>query len=161
MVSVRLCNVRLPRTSPTLSVLNDILCSIGDWYPERNLFQILIALTSGPCLSSPRDRLLICSAGPRFALVLFQYYLHHSSTSSLPTVVFLAGIVRTLSCGGWVYITSSDDHDVHDFMMILYIVCNIPWMLLGIVTTPISRRSVRKKRFRFCLSCPALPDMPF
>ncbi|KAF8905015.1 Frag1/DRAM/Sfk1 family-domain-containing protein [Gymnopilus junonius] len=107
-----------------------VSATIGDWYPERNLFQILIALTSGP----------------RFALVVFQYYMHHSSASSLPTLVFLAGIVRTLSCGGWVYITSSDDHDVHDFMMILYIVCNLPWMVLGIATTPISRRSVRKKR---------------
>jgi hypothetical protein len=28
--------------------------------------------------------------------------------------------VRTLSCGGWVYITSSDDHDVHDVLMITY-----------------------------------------
>ncbi|KAH9481549.1 Protein cwh43 [Psilocybe cubensis] len=107
-----------------------VSATIGDWYPERNIFQILIALTSGP----------------RFALVFLQYFLHHSSTSSLPTVVFLSGLVRTLSCGGWVYITSSDDHDVHDFMMILYMVCNIPWMLLGIACTPPARTSVRRKR---------------
>ncbi|PPQ91001.1 hypothetical protein CVT25_013926 [Psilocybe cyanescens] len=109
-----------------------VSATIGDWYPERNLFQILIALTSGP----------------RFALVFLQYFLHHSSTSSLPTIVFLSGLVRTLSCGGWVYITSSDDHDVHDFMMVLYMVCNIPWMLLGIASTPVARVSVRRKSTR-------------
>ncbi|KDR76390.1 hypothetical protein GALMADRAFT_226084 [Galerina marginata CBS 339.88] len=107
-----------------------VSATIGDWYPERNFFQILIALTSGP----------------RFALVFLQYFLHHSPTSSLPTIVFFSGIIRTLSCGGWVYITSSDDHDVHDFMMILYMVCNIPWMLLGIATTPVARVAVRRKR---------------
>ncbi|KAJ3507077.1 hypothetical protein NLJ89_g6510 [Agrocybe chaxingu] len=108
-----------------------VSATIGDWYPERNVFQILIALTSGR---------------PRFAIVFLQYFLHHSATSSLSTFVFLSGIIRTLSCGGWVYITSSDDHDIHDFMMILYIVCNVPWMLLGVAATPAARVSVRRKR---------------
>ncbi|TFK40056.1 Frag1/DRAM/Sfk1 family-domain-containing protein [Crucibulum laeve] len=107
-----------------------VSATIGDWYPERNIFQILIALT----------------AGPRFALVLLQYYLHSNPTSSLPTLVFITGIIRTLSCGGWVYITSSDDHDVHDVMMILYMVCNIPWMLGGIASTPVKSMGVRRKR---------------
>ena len=89
--------------------------------------------------------------GPRFALVFLQYFLHSSSKSSLPTVVFLSGIVRTVSCGGWVYVTSTDHHDFHDVMMVLYIVCNVPWMLLGIRATPAARSSVRRKRcaFRF------------
>src|SRR5258705_6630058 len=43
--------------------------------------------------------------GPRFSLVVFQYYLHRSATSLLPTIVFFFGIVRTISCGGWVYVT--------------------------------------------------------
>ncbi|KAF9565170.1 hypothetical protein CPC08DRAFT_704709 [Agrocybe pediades] len=110
-----------------------VSATIGDWFPERNLFQILIALTSGP----------------RFALVFLQYYLRHSSTSSLPTLVFISGVIRTLSCGGWVYITSTDNHDIHDFMMILYIVCNVPWMLGGIATTPVAQASARKKRMLF------------
>ncbi|KAF9256349.1 hypothetical protein L218DRAFT_911394 [Marasmius fiardii PR-910] len=104
--------------------------TIGDWYPERNVFQILIALTSGP----------------RFCLVVFQYLLHRSQKSSLPTFVFICGILRTLSCGGWVYITSSDDHDVHDVCMIGYIVLNIPWMVGGIISTPLEYASVRRKR---------------
>ncbi|KAF9036160.1 Frag1/DRAM/Sfk1 family-domain-containing protein [Panaeolus papilionaceus] len=107
-----------------------VSATIGDWYPERNIFQILIALT----------------AGPRFALVFLQYYIHHSYAPTASTWVFLSGLVRTLSCGGWVFITSSDDHGVHDFMMILYMVCNIPWMLLGIVATPSTRTSVRRQR---------------
>lgn len=104
-----------------------VSATIGDWYPERNLFQILIALTSGP----------------RFALVFIQYYLHRSA-GSLATIVLIFGIIRTLSCGGWVYITSNDDHDIHDIMMIIYMVCNIPWMVGGILSTPTS--TVRRKR---------------
>ncbi|THH00526.1 hypothetical protein EW145_g7066 [Phellinidium pouzarii] len=82
-----------------------VSATIGDWYPERSVFQILIALTSGP----------------RFALVFLQYYVQRSTSSSLPFVVFSTGLMRTLSCGGWVYITSNDDHDAHDVFMILYI----------------------------------------
>ncbi|PPQ98754.1 White hypersensitive protein [Panaeolus cyanescens] len=107
-----------------------VSATIGDWFPERNIFQILIALT----------------AGPRFALVFLQYYIHHNYAPNASTWVFLSGLVRTLSCGGWVFITSSDHHDVHDFMMILYMVCNIPWMLLGIVATPSDSTNVRSKR---------------
>ena len=45
------------------------------------------------------------------------------------------------------YITSSDDHDVHDVFMITYMVCNIPWMLGSIACTAKERISVRSKRF--------------
>ncbi|KIL67488.1 hypothetical protein M378DRAFT_185572 [Amanita muscaria Koide BX008] len=108
-----------------------VSATIGDWYPERNLFQLLIALT----------------AGPRFLLIAIQYYIHSSTGSSLPGWVFLSGIIRTLTCGGWVYITSSDDHDAHDIFMISYMVCNIPWMIGGTVCTPVNRVSVRRQRF--------------
>ncbi|KAG7089727.1 hypothetical protein E1B28_011382 [Marasmius oreades] len=107
-----------------------VSATIGDWYPERNVFQILIALTSGP----------------RFCLVAFQYLLHRSHNSSLPTLVFICGLLRTISCGGWVYITSSDDHDIHDVFMIGYIVLNIPWMVGGIMSTPLEYASIRRKR---------------
>lgn len=106
------------------------LCSIGDWYPERNVFQILIAITSGP----------------RFALIFLQYFITRTSHSTLPRWVLITGIVRTLACGGWVYITSNDDHDVHDVLMVLYIVCNVPWMLGGIMNTPTNHVHVRKRR---------------
>jgi hypothetical protein len=62
-------------------------------------------------------------------------------------MLFIIGIIRTLSCGGWVYITSNDDHDIHDIMMITYMVSNIPWMVGGILSTPTS--TVRRKRCAF------------
>ncbi|KAI0701217.1 Frag1/DRAM/Sfk1 family-domain-containing protein [Cytidiella melzeri] len=105
-----------------------VSATIGDWYPERNIFQILIAMNSGP----------------RFALVLLQYHLQRSSTSRLPGFLCITGIARTLSCGGWVYITSSDDHDWHDILMITYIVCNLPWMYGGIACT--SHPKARSRR---------------
>ncbi|KAH0833136.1 Frag1/DRAM/Sfk1 family-domain-containing protein [Lanmaoa asiatica] len=108
-----------------------VSATIGDWYPERNVFQIFIAITSGP----------------RFALVFLQYFITRASHSALPRWVFIAGIIRTLACGGWVYITSNDDHDVHDVLMVLYIVCNVPWMLGGIVNTPTNHVQVRRRRF--------------
>ncbi|KAF9446745.1 hypothetical protein P691DRAFT_166821 [Macrolepiota fuliginosa MF-IS2] len=107
-----------------------VSATIGDWYPERNIFQIIIALTSGP----------------RFALVYLQYYLQtrQASESFWPAFLLVVGVVRTLSCGGWVYITSSDDHDVHDFFMILYMVCNIPWTIGGVLSS--RGKSVRRRR---------------
>ncbi|KAH9943702.1 Frag1/DRAM/Sfk1 family-domain-containing protein [Amylocystis lapponica] len=108
-----------------------VSATIGDWYPERNIFQILIALNSGP----------------RFALVYLQYCLHRTPTSRLPALVALCGVLRTLSCGGWVYITSIDDHDAHDILMISYIVLNIPWMFGTIACTPPHNISSRHRRF--------------
>ncbi|CAL1715979.1 unnamed protein product [Somion occarium] len=109
-----------------------VSATIGDWYPERNIFQILIALNSGP----------------RFALVFLQYYLQRSAYSSLPGFLLFVGTLRTLSCGGWVYITSSDDHDWHDILMIMYIVCNIPWMFGSIAATPAQNTTSRKRKQR-------------
>ncbi|KAI0833717.1 Frag1/DRAM/Sfk1 family-domain-containing protein [Trametes gibbosa] len=108
-----------------------VSATIGDWYPERNIFQILIALNSGP----------------RFALVALQYYLQRSPHSSIPAFLLLVGVLRTLSCGGWVYITSSDDHDAHDVLMISYIVLNIPWMFGSLAYTPVHHVASRKRSF--------------
>ncbi|KAK7033044.1 protein cwh43 [Favolaschia claudopus] len=90
-----------------------VSATIGDWYPERNIFQLLIAFTSGP----------------RLGLVAFEYLLHSTNSSSpFPLVTLTSGLLRTITCGGWVYITSSDDGEVHDFFMISYLVLTIPWM---------------------------------
>ncbi|KAF6759901.1 Frag1/DRAM/Sfk1 family-domain-containing protein [Ephemerocybe angulata] len=86
--------------------LPSVSATIGDWYPERNIFQLLIALT----------------AAPRFAVLLLTHQVHRS------TALLAFGVLRTLLCGGWVYVTSSDDGMVHDVCMIAYIVMNIPWM---------------------------------
>ncbi|KAG1821921.1 Frag1/DRAM/Sfk1 family-domain-containing protein [Suillus subaureus] len=107
-----------------------VSATIGDWYPERNIFQILIALTSGP----------------RFALVSLQYFVRRSPSTSWPGFLFAVGIIRTLMCGGWVYITSNDDHDMHDLLMITYILCNVPWMWGGVLCTPFGHVKARQQR---------------
>lgn len=83
--------------------------------------------------------------GPRFALIAFAYMLNRQTfpSSALPAVLSVVGVLRTLTCGGWVYITSSDDHDVHDVLMILYIVLNLPWMLGNI---RLSQGEARRQR---------------
>lgn len=93
-----------------------VSATIGDWYPERNIFQIGIALMSGP----------------RFALVLLSSLLVSLSkpASSHARILAVVGCLRTFACGGWVYVTSTDDHDVHDVMMGLYLVLTPPWMFI-------------------------------
>jgi hypothetical protein len=85
-------------------------------------------------------------SGPRFALVGFGYLLSRKTfpSSALPGFVLATGVLRTLCCGGWVYITSSDDHDAHDVLMILYIVLNVPWMLGNI---RLSQGKMRRHRY--------------
>jgi hypothetical protein len=85
-------------------------------------------------------------SGPRFALIGFGYLLNRRTfpSSALPGFVLATGVLRTLCCGGWVYITSSDDHDAHDVLMILYIVLNVPWMLGNI---RLSQGKMRRHRY--------------
>lgn len=94
-----------------------VSATIGDWYPERNIFQVGIALM----------------AGPRFALVFLSALLVSLSTPSrsvkAPILLFV-GVLRTLACGGWVYVTSTDDHFFHDIAMFLYIALTPPWMFI-------------------------------
>jgi hypothetical protein len=84
-------------------------------------------------------------SGPRFALIAFGYILNRQTfpSSALPAVLSVVGVLRTLTCGGWVYITSSDDHDIHDVLMVLYIILNLPWMLVNI---RLSQGEARRQR---------------
>ncbi|CAG8844634.1 19576_t:CDS:2, partial [Racocetra persica] len=59
-----------------------------------------------------------------------------TGSPGLAKFLLAVGVIRTVSCGGWVYITSSDDHDVHDIAMIVYLVCTLPWMFGVLSTTP-------------------------
>jgi len=107
-----------------------VSATIGDRYPERSIFQILIALTSGP----------------RFLLLLMSYIrLYDENRKRFGIFGVVCGIIRTVTCGGWVYITSTDDHDAHDVFMISYIVLTIPWEFYVISSTP-KRTSLRKYR---------------
>ncbi|AEY96947.1 FAEL043Wp [Eremothecium gossypii FDAG1] len=98
-----------------------VSATIGDRYPERSLFQVLIAVT----------------AFPRFLLLLMHWVRSRSALG------VMAGFTRTMTCGGWVYITSSDDHDAHDVFMIAYIVLTIPWCVF-VVRHATHNRALRK-----------------
>ncbi|KAJ2451193.1 Protein cwh43 [Coemansia sp. RSA 2336] len=91
-----------------------VSATIGDRYPGRNVFQILIALT----------------CPPRLLLHAFWYVLTVRGAPKRAKALFWIGFLRTWTCGGWVYVTSGDDHDVHDVMMIAYMLLTLPYMLL-------------------------------
>lgn len=97
----------------------------GDWYPERNICQIFIALASGP-------RLMLCYLW----YLLTVRNVPVNGSKSFAKFLFANDFIRTVSCGGWVYVTSSDDHDVHDIAMIVYLVCTIPHVAGTIMTAP-------------------------
>ncbi|WVF72912.1 hypothetical protein IAT40_007730 [Kwoniella sp. CBS 6097] len=52
-------------------------------------------------------------------------------STTLVDMELFVGIARTFCCGGWVYITSRDHHDLHDLFMILYLLLTLPWMYLS------------------------------
>lgn len=97
-----------------------VSATIGDRYPERSVFQVFIA----------------CTSGPRFLLVFLNFIISYRKKLILPYVLLLSGLARTFTCGGWVYITSTDDHDWHDIFMIGYIVLTIPWTVTVSVLSP-------------------------
>lgn len=108
-----------------------VSAAIGDRYPERSVFQLLIA----------------CTSGPRFLLVFLNFLILYSPKWLwLSYALLFAGVVRTITCGGWVYITSTDDHDWHDIFMIGYIVLTLPWTILVTVLSP-KNTLVRSGRF--------------
>jgi hypothetical protein len=93
-----------------------VSATIGDWYPERNLFQIGIALMSGP----------------RFLLVFLSSLLVSlpKPSSRHAALLLVVGTLRTIMAGGFIYITSTDDHDAHDIAMAGYLILTPPWMYI-------------------------------
>ncbi|KJZ77615.1 hypothetical protein HIM_02792 [Hirsutella minnesotensis 3608] len=108
-----------------------VSATIGDRYPERSFFMIFIAITSGP----------------RFALVGLWYLLTRKPGSKLPGFVATMGFLRTLTCGGWTYITSTDDHDWHDILMISYIVATLPWTTGCIALSPANPQAIKYRKY--------------
>ncbi|KAK4210867.1 Frag1/DRAM/Sfk1 family-domain-containing protein [Rhypophila decipiens] len=108
-----------------------VSATIGDRYPERSFFMLFIAITSGP----------------RFALVGLFYLLTAKPGHALPKWIAGAGLVRTLTCGGWTYVTSTDDHDWHDILMISYIVFTIPWTTGCIALSPPNAKAIKYRKY--------------
>lgn len=65
----------------------------------------------------------------------------------LPKLVAVAGLIRTLTCGGWTYVTSTDDHDWHDIFMISYLVFTIPWTAGCLAISPPNPRATRYRKY--------------
>ncbi|EJU04855.1 hypothetical protein DACRYDRAFT_20468 [Dacryopinax primogenitus] len=107
-----------------------VSATIGDWYPERSIFQILIALT----------------AAPRFGLLFCCWLVSRAQSPGWANAIVIVGLIRTVSCGGWVYISSTDDHDAHDVLMITYVVLTLPWMLGCIACSPPGKSASGRQR---------------
>lgn len=60
----------------------------------------------------------------------------------LPKLVAGTGIFRTITCGGWTYVTSTDDHGSHDILMVSYLVATVPWIIGCIAISPNNPRAV-------------------
>jgi hypothetical protein len=84
--------------------------------------------------------------GPRFALVYLWYVLTKRPNSSLPKFILGVGIFRTLTCGGWTYVTSTDDHDWHDIFMISYLVATLPWTIGCLILSPDNATAIRYRK---------------
>jgi hypothetical protein len=108
-----------------------VSATIGDRYPERSFFMLFIAITSGP----------------RFALVGLWYLLTRRPGQKLPKFVAFMGIFRTFTCGGWTYVTSTDDHDWHDIFMISYLVATLPWTLGCLALSPNNAQAIKYRKY--------------
>ncbi|KFY76053.1 hypothetical protein V498_09771, partial [Pseudogymnoascus sp. VKM F-4517 (FW-2822)] len=107
-----------------------VSATIGDRYPERSFFMFFIAITSGP----------------RFALVGLWYLLTARPGAKLPKFVAIVGVFRTITCGGWTYVTSTDDHDWHDIFMISYLVATLPWTLGCLALSPPNETTIKYRK---------------
>ncbi|KAI8598621.1 Frag1/DRAM/Sfk1 family protein [Dissophora ornata] len=107
----------------------------GDWYPERNICQILIALASGP-------RLLLCYLW--YLLIIRN--VPANGSPGFAKLLLANDVIRTVACGGWVYVTSSDDHAIHDFAMLIYILCTVPHVFGTIISAPQNQRAQKLRR---------------
>ncbi|KAG0283606.1 hypothetical protein BGZ97_008470, partial [Linnemannia gamsii] len=58
-------------------------------------------------------------------------------------------VIRTIACGGWVYVTSSDDHGIHDFAMIIYLLCTVPHVIGTIKSAPQDPRAQKLRPYTY------------
>ncbi|KAG0370931.1 Frag1/DRAM/Sfk1 family protein [Gamsiella multidivaricata] len=128
-----------------------VSAATGDWYPERNLCQIFIALASGP-------RLMLCYLW----YLLTVRNVPAKGSKGFAKFLLTNDVIRTVACGGWVYVTSSDDHDIHDIAMIVYLLCTIPHVIGTIKTAPQNPKSQQyRKLFAYTFFGALIPMVYF
>lgn len=103
-------------------------------------------MTSGMCPDTKTHPKLTATPGPRFVLVFLWYILTARPNSNLSKIVAGVGIFRTLSCGGWTYVTSTDDHGWHDIFMISYLVATLPWTLGCLALSPNNPKAIKYRK---------------
>lgn len=104
-------------------------------------------MTSGKLRFSARHgSTLTQTPGPRLLLVSLWYILTARPNTSLPKIIAGVGVFRTLSCGGWTYVTSTDDHGWHDIFMISYLVATLPWTLGCLALSPNNPKAVKYRK---------------
>ncbi|KAF9176994.1 hypothetical protein BGZ50_009334 [Haplosporangium sp. Z 11] len=128
-----------------------VSATTGDWYPERNICQILIALASGP-------RLLLCYL---WYLLIVRNVPSSNGSTAFAKFLLINDIFRTIACGGWIYVTSSDDHGIHDFAMIVYLLCTVPHVVGTIKSAPQNPRAQKLRRIFACSFFGALGPMVY
>lgn len=75
------------------------------------------------------------------------YLLTARSGQTLPKFVAIMGIFRTLTCGGWTYVTSTDDHKWHDIFMISYLISTLPWTLGCVALSSNNTKAVKYRKY--------------
>lgn len=80
-------------------------------------------------------------------LVALWYVLTARPNSTLPKFVAGIGLFRTFTCGGWTYVTSTDDHDWHDIFMISYLVATLPWTIGCYMLSPPNPTTIKYRKY--------------
>lgn len=106
----------------------------GGGYPYRSIFQLFIAIASGP----------------RFILVFLWYLLVRPVTDDdpqmRPRLFLILGLARTFAVGFMAYVPDGDDHDLHDLAMICYGILSIWWMAVVTYISQIEQMKLKRKR---------------
>jgi Frag1/DRAM/Sfk1 family len=102
----------------------------GNFYPERSVFHIFVALC----------------AGPRFVLVLLWFLISCERRSRISRFLIVLGIVRTLLFGIWAYVSSTEDIVLHEITGLGYLICTLPWTITIISIAPQVPRAQRLRK---------------
>ena len=129
-----------------VAFLPSVQTNSGNFYPERTVFHIFIALCSGP----------------RFALVLLWYLLSCERESRISTLLIGIGLLQTFLFGVWAYVTSTEDILIHEISGLSYLACSLPWTL-GIISVAPSnpRAQLFRKIIAGCLYTMWIPMILF
>lgn len=107
--------------------------------------------------------MIALTAGPRFVLVFLWYICTTISTRTCSKragkILLSVGLIRTIACAGWVFITSTDDHSVHDIAMVIYLICTLPWQLGVLYTAPSKATALKRRKILMTLFFGTLPPM--